>query len=70
MTRTWKGRLRHGALGLGGWTLEADDGRSYILVGSVPSSLDGERVEVRGSRLAVVIRVEEIRPQRSTLGDP
>lgn len=60
-------------LGLGGWKLEADDGRSYVLMGSIPASLEGKRVIVSGEPDGLlgdlahlgVIRVEEIREDRS-----
>jgi len=61
--------LEKGAVGPGGWKLEADDGRAYQLVGAVPASLEGRRVVVTGAIdglmglavLAGVIRVDEIR---------
>ncbi len=76
--RSWKGTLRRGLLGLGTWKLEADDGRSYQLAGKIPSSLEGQRVKVKGSSeglmgIAVldgVIQVQEVQPLRGTLGDP
>ena len=76
--RSLKGTLRSGLLGMGTWKLEADDGRSYQLAGSIPRSLEGQRVQIKGHSdglmgIAVldgVIRVEEIRPLRGTLGDP
>jgi len=76
--RSWRGTLRRGLLGLGTWKLEADDGRKYQLAGEIPKSLEGQRVQVRGSSeglmgIAVldgVIQVDEIKPLRGTLGDP
>jgi hypothetical protein len=75
MTRTWKGTLRRGLPGLGGWKLEGRMGRRWLLVGSVPPQLEGRRVEVRGQsgplgKIAGVIHVEEIRPLKGTLGEP
>ncbi len=76
--KTWKGTLRRGMMGPGFWKLEADDGRSYQLVGKIPSGLEGQRVKVKGNTeglmgiaaLAGVIEVDEIRRARSTLGEP
>lgn len=75
---SWKGTLRRGLMGMGTWKLEADDGRSYQLVGRIPKGLGGQRVKVKGSSdglmgIAVldgVIQVDEIRPLQGTLGDP
>ncbi len=75
--KKWKGTLRRGLVGPGFWKLDADDGRSYQLVGDVPASLEGQRVQIKGdssgllgiAALAGVIRVEQIKPLRGTLGD-
>ncbi len=75
--KTWRGTLRRGLMGPGFWKLEADDGRSYQLVGKIPKKLEGERVKVKGessglmglAALAGVIEVVEIRRSRGTLGD-
>jgi hypothetical protein len=72
-TKRWKGRLVKGMIGPGVWKLEADDGRSYQLVGSIPDALEGARVVVTGESeglmgiavLAGVIRVSEVRRDRS-----
>ncbi len=45
MTR--RGRVRHEAVEGGTWILETRDG-AYVLLGSVPSALDGREVEVEG----------------------
>jgi hypothetical protein len=59
--KSWKGRLKRGTVG--GWTLEADDGQRHRLLGRIPASLEGQRVEARGhDSLPGVIRVEELRP--------
>lgn len=76
--KTWRGTLRRGMPGLGTWSLDADDGRRYQLVGRIPTTLEGRRVEVRGRSdglmgIAVldgVIEVEAIRRLGGTLGDP
>ncbi len=75
--RSWRGTVRRGLMGMGTWKLEADDGRKYQLAGKIPKSLEGQRVQVRGSSdglmgiamLDGVIRVEEVKPLRGTLGD-
>lgn len=72
-TKRWKGRLVKGTIGPGGWRLEADDGRAYQLVGSIPDTLEGQRVVITGESeglmgiavLAGVIRVREIQPEAS-----
>ena len=76
--KTWRGILRRGMMGPGFWKLEADDGRSYQLVGTIPSGLEGQRVKVKGNTeglmgmaaLAGVIEVVEIGRIRGTLGEP
>ncbi len=70
----WRGRLTRGIPGLGGWRLRGDDGKRYVLMGSIPDRLEGHRVKVRGELTGVplkrMIRVEEVKPLQGTLGDP
>lgn len=47
-TRTLTGTLRRVDLGPGAWTLDADDGETWHLVGIIPETLDGRRVQVTG----------------------
>ena len=43
-----KGTLKRTDIEGGHWTLQADDGEQYQLVGKVDGATDGQRVEVEG----------------------
>ena len=43
-----KGKLRHEDLGTGAWVLETEEGERIMLVGDVPSKLQGREVSVQG----------------------
>ena len=43
----YTGILRYVDLGAGGWQLECSDGRTYTLVGNIPSQLKDQKVHVR-----------------------
>ncbi len=68
MNRSWIGTLRRALPGMGPWTLTTDRGRRYALVGSIPASLECERVTIHGQPaglpLAPAIRVLEVHVAR------
>ncbi|MFT7520392.1 MAG: hypothetical protein ACI9MC_002537 [Kiritimatiellia bacterium] len=50
----WTGTLVNVDLGAGGFALQADDGKTYTLAGSVDSKLVGSRVTVKGSKVSAM----------------
>lgn len=46
--KSLKGTLKQSTIGMGGYVLQSNDGKSYSLHGEIPKSLIGKKVEVTG----------------------
>ena len=43
----YTGILRYSDIGTGGWSLEASDGVTYVLMGTIPQHLENKQVSIK-----------------------